>query len=147
MTMYRPALYRNGLFDGFFDFSFPEVRYSRPEKKERMDLMKTDIKETENGYEVSIDVPGYKKDEIEISLENGNLTISASKNEEKEEKDEKTGFLRRERFSGSMQRSFYVGDTLTEKDIHAKFEDGVLKLDVPKEKEKEAEVKKLISID
>lgn len=145
--MYRPAIYRNGLFDDFFDFSFPEVRPERPRKQERPDLMKTDIKETETGYELAIDIPGYDKGEIEISLENGNLNVKACKEENKEEKDEKTGFIRRERFAGCMSRSFFVGEGLTEKDIHASFENGVLKLSVPKEKEKEPEAKKLITIE
>jgi len=145
--MYRPAIYRNGLFDDFFDFSFPEVRPDRPAKHGRPDLMKTDIRETENSYELSIDIPGYDKNEIEISLENGNLTVNACKTGNREEKDEKTGYIRRERFSGCMTRSFYVGEGMTEKDIHAKFENGVLTLDVPKETEKEPETKKLIAID
>ncbi|MCQ2400856.1 MAG: Hsp20/alpha crystallin family protein [Lachnospiraceae bacterium] len=143
--MYRPAIYRNGLFDDFFDFSFPETRSFKSEKT--FDIMKTDIKENESGYEAMIDIPGYGKDEIQITLEKGNLTVSASKNNETEEKDEKSGYIRRERFSGSMQRTFYVGENLTEKDIHASFENGVLKLSIPKITAKPEETKKLISID
>ena len=145
--MYRPAIYRNGLFDDFFDFSFPEFRPEKTRKHERPDLMKTDIKETAAGYELAMDIPGYDKSQIEISLENGNLTVKACKNEDREEKDEKTGYIRRERFSGCMSRSFFVGEGLTEEDIHASFENGVLNISVPKEKEKEPETKKLITID
>lgn len=143
--MYRPMIYRNGLFDDFFDFSFPETRTARSEK--HFDIMKTDIRENETGYEALIDIPGYGKDEIEISLEKGNLTVSASKNSETEEKDEKSGYIRRERFSGSMQRTFYVGENLTENDIRASFENGVLKLTIPKISAKVEETKKLINID
>lgn len=143
--MYRPAVYRNGLFDDFFDFSFPETRTVKNEK--HLELMKTDIRETESGYEALIDIPGYGKDEIEITLEKGNLTVSASKNSDTEEKDEKTGYIRRERFSGSMQRTFYVGETLTEKDIRASFENGVLRLFIPKAPAKVEETKKIIAID
>lgn len=143
--MYRPVIYRNGLLDDFFDFSFPETRNAKNEK--HFDIMKTDIKETENGYEAFIDIPGYGKNEIEITLENGNLTVSASKNSETEEKDEKSGYIRKERFSGSMQRTFYVGEYLTENDIHASFENGVLRLDIPKITAKPEETRKVISID
>ncbi|MDO4487521.1 MAG: Hsp20/alpha crystallin family protein [Eubacteriales bacterium] len=144
--MYRPSVYRNGLFDDFFDFSFPDFKPERRPGCPRPDLMKTDIKESEKAYELSIDLPGYNKDEIEITLEKGNLTITASKAENKEEKDEKTGYIRKERFTGSMTRSFYVGENLSEEDIHASFENGVLVLDVPKEVEKQPEPKKLIAI-
>ena len=99
--------------------------------------MKTDVKETDNSYEVDIDLPGFKKDEIEAKLENGYLTISAAKGLDKEEKDEKDGkYIRKERYSGAMSRSFYVGDELKQEDIKAKYEDGILKLSVPKKEQK-----------
>lgn len=109
--------------------------------------MKTDVKEDENGFTVMMDVPGFTKDDVQISLEKGTLTITASKNEEKEEKDEKKGFIMKERYSGSMKRSFYVGDELKSEDIHAKMEDGVLTLSVPKKEEKKEETKQLVTID
>lgn len=147
--MYRPAIYRNGLFDDLFDFAFPEVRSTAPAKHDCRcsGLMKTDVKEDENGFTVMMDVPGFTKDDVQISLEKGTLTIIASKNEEKEEKDEKKGFIMKERYSGSMKRSFYVGDELKSEDIHAKMEDGVLTLSVPKKEEKKEETKQLVTID
>ena len=95
-------------------------------------VMKTDIREQEDHYEVDIDLPGFKKDEIELSLEKGYLTISATKGLDKDETDKKGRVIRQERYAGAMQRSFYVGSALTEEDIKAHFEDGVLKLNVPK---------------
>lgn len=103
-------------------------------------LMKTDVHENENSYELEIDLPGFKKDEIGIDLEDGFLTISAGKNLEKEEDGKKTGkLIRHERYEGDMQRSFYVGEEVKPEDITASFENGVLKLTVPK---KEPEVEK-----
>ena len=147
--MYRPAIYRNGLFDDLFDFAFPEVRPTAPTKHDCQcrGLMKTDVKEDETGYTVKMDVPGFAKDDVQISLEKGTLTISASKKSEKEEKDEKKGFVMKERYSGSMSRSFYVGDELKSEDIHAKMEDGVLTLFVPRKEEKKEETKQLVTID
>jgi len=110
--------------------------------------MKTDVKETDNSYEVDIDLPGFKKDEIEAKLENGYLTISAAKGLDKEEKNEKDGkYIRKERYSGAMSRSFYVGDELKQEDIKAKYQDGILKLSVPKEEPKKVETTKHIAIE
>lgn len=112
-------------------------------------LMKTDVREQENEYEVDIDLPGFKKDELNLQLENGYLSIMASKGLDKEHKDEKTGkLLRQERYAGSLSRTFYVGEDITEEDIKAKFEDGVLKLEIPKKDPKKAvEQKKTIAIE
>ena len=101
--------------------------------------------ETDNSYEVDIDLPGFKKDEIEAKLENGYLTISAAKGLDKEEKDGK--YIRKERYSGAMSRSFYVGDELKQEDIKAKYEDGILKLSVPKKEQKKVETTKHIAIE
>jgi len=129
------------------DFSFPDVDkvlYGKHAKN----VMKTDVKETDNSYEVDIDLPGFKKDEIEAKLENGYLTISAAKGLDKEEKDEKDGkYIRKERYSGAMSRSFYVGDELKQEDIKAKYQDGILKLSVPKEEPKKVETTKHIAIE
>ena len=97
--------------------------------------MKTDIREDEKGYQLAIDLPGYRKDELKLELKDGYLTISAEKNEEKEQKDEKGRMIRQERYAGSVQRSFFVGEQLKEEDIKAKYEDGVLKLEIPKKEE------------
>lgn len=109
--------------------------------------MKTDVKEVENGYEVAMDLPGFKKEDISAKLENGYLTITAFKGLDKDEKNEEGKYIRRERYSGSCSRSFYVGDGVTEEDIKARFEDGILKLDIPKKDAEKIEQKKYISIE
>ena len=96
----------------------------------------TDVKETEHGYEVAIDLPGFKKDEVKAELKDGYLTISAARGLDKDEQDKNGTYIRRERYAGNMSRSFYVGEDITETDIHAKFENGILMLDVPKKEEK-----------
>ena len=146
--MLMPSIFGENLFnDDWMDFSFPDVDkvlYGKHAKN----VMKTDVKETDNSYEVDIDLPGFKKDEIEAKLENGYLTISAAKGLDKEEKDEKDGkYIRKERYSGAMSRSFYVGDELKQEDIKAKYQDGILKLSVPKEEPKKVETSKHIAIE
>ena len=127
-----------------FHFLMFKVLYGKHAKN----VMKTDVKETDNSYEVDIDLPGFKKDEIEAKLENGYLTISAAKGLDKEEKNEKDGkYIRKERYSGAMSRSFYVGDELKQEDIKAKYQDGILKLSVPKEEPKKVETTKHIAIE
>ena len=115
--------------------------------KHAKNLMKTDIREHDNGYELDIDLPGFKKDEISIDLDSGYLTISAAKGLDKDEEDKKGKYIRKERYAGAMQRSFYVGDGVTEEDVKAKFEDGILKLSIPKKEAKAVETKKTIAIE
>ena len=110
-------------------------------------VMKTDIHEHEDHYDVDIDLPGFKKDEIELSLEKGYLTISASKGVDKDDTDKKGRVIRQERYAGAMQRSFYVGSAVTEEEIKARFEDGVLKLNVPKKTAPKLPEKKTICIE
>ena len=111
-------------------------------------LMKTDIKELDNGYELEIDLPGFKKDEVKAELNNGYLTVSAAKGLDEDKEDKKTGkYIRRERYAGSMSRSFYVGENMKEEDIHAKYENGILTLDVPKEQKKAVSEKRYIAIE
>ena len=98
-------------------------------------------------YELDIDLPGYKKDEIRAELENGYLTISATKSANNDEQDKKGKYIRRERYAGTMQRSFYVGEDVTQEDIKAKFEDGILKLSIPKKEAQAVETKKSIAIE
>ena len=146
--MLMPSIFGENLFnDDWMDFSFPDVDkvlYGKHAKN----VMKTDVKETDNSYEVDIDLPGFKKDEIEAKLENGYLTISAAKGLDKEEKNEKDGkYIRKERYSGAMSRSFYVGDELKQEDIKAQYEDGILKLSVPKKDPKKVETTKHIAIE
>ena len=109
-------------------------------------LMKTDVHEKDGKYIMDIDLPGYKKDDVMISLYNGNLTISAEKNESNEEKDAKGNLIRQERYSGSCSRSFYVGDSIRDNDIQASFKDGILTITVPTEAHKEETEKKYIDI-
>ena len=113
------------------------------------DLMKTDVREHEDGYELDIELPGFHKDEVQLSLENGYLNITAAKGLDKDEKDKKSGkLIRQERYAGSMSRSFYVGEELTEEDIKAKLEHGVLSLQIPKKEAKpQLPEKKYIAIE
>ena len=100
--------------------------------KNARNLMKTDVHETDTDYEMDVDLPGFKKDQINVNLEDGYLTISASKDHDQEKKDKHGKIIRQERFAGSMQRSFYVGEGVKTEDVKAKFEDGVLRLCIPK---------------
>lgn len=119
-----------------------------PVQKMTPTLMRTDIKETDGGYELVIDMPGFKKDDVQAELKDGYLTITAQTKTESEDKDEKGTYVRKERFSGKCSRTFYVGDDIEEDDIKAKFEDGTLKIDVPKKQEQpKLEEKKTISIE
>ena len=143
--MMMPSIFGENLFDDFMeDFAFPA--FSDIDKKlygkHANNLMKTDVKETDTGYEVDIDLPGFKKDEITMRLEDGYLTINAAKGLDKEEKNEKGKFVRRERYAGNLSRSFYVGENVTETDIHPKYENGILSFRVPKEDQKAVEEKK-----
>ena len=115
--------------------------------KHAANVMKTDVHEHDGGYEVDIDLPGFKKDEINLSLENGYLTVNASKGLDKDEKDKKGKLIRQERYAGSMTRSFYVGEAITEEEVKAKFENGVLQLSLPKKEEAKVPEKRLIAID
>ncbi len=149
--MMMPSIFGENLFDDFMnDFAFPAFEDVDKELygKHAKNLMKTDVKDTENGYEVDIDLPGFKKDEIKVKLEDGVLTISAAKGLDKDDKDKKGSYLRRERYAGSMSRSFYVGDHVTVEDIHPKYENGILSFSVPKAENKPIEEKnKYIAIE
>ena len=134
--MLMPSIFGENLFnDDWMDFGFPEVDKALYGKHAN-NVMKTDVKETDTGYEVDIDLPGFKKDEINAQLDNGYLTISAAKGLDKDEKDKKGKYIRKERYAGAMSRSFYVGEGITQEDIKAKYEDGILRLSVPKKEAK-----------
>ncbi len=144
--MMMPSIFGENLFDDWMDFSFPnvdKVLYG----KNADHVMKTDVKETDEGYEVDIDLPGFKKDEVNAKLENGYLTISAAKGLDKDEQDKNGKYIRKERYAGSMSRSFYVGEDITQEDIRARFEDGILRLTVPKKDKKQVEQRKYIAIE
>ncbi len=145
--MLLPSIFGENLFDDWMDFGgFGDID-RKLYGKHASHVMKTDVHEHDDSYEVDIDLPGFKKEEIEISLENGYLSISASKGLDKDEKNKKGKVIRQERYAGSMQRSFYVGENVTQEDIKAKFEDGVLKLTVPKKEAKKLPESRLIAIE
>ena len=147
--MLMPSIFGESLFDDWFDDIDRQMQhmdrrlYGRNAKRE----MKTDVREKEDGYEIEMDLPGFKKDQVELSLENGYLTVTANKGFDKDEKDDKGRMIRQERYAGSMQRSFYVGDNMTEEDVKARFEDGVLHLNLPKKDAKKVPEKKTICIE
>ena len=153
--MLMPSIFGEDMFDDFMrDFPFfDENAGNKIEKKlygrHAKNMMKTDIKELEGGYELEMDLPGFKKDEIKASLENGYLTITAEKGLEKDQKEEEgKKYICRERYSGSCQRTFYVGDEIEQDDIKASFKHGILRLDIPKKQPKpQVEEKKCISIE
>jgi len=152
--MLMPSIFGENLFDDWFDeFPFYDMdkEMNNTEKKlygkKAGRIMKTDIKEQKDGYELMIDLPGFTKDEIKASVSDGYLTISAAKGLDKDEKDKEGNYIRRERYAGSMCRSFYVGDAVSEEDIHAKYEDGILKLSVPKKAPEKIEKDGYIAIE
>lgn len=133
-----PTVFHEDLFDDFFSTPFdwepcPEYPGRNPLYGRRVkNIMKTDIKENGDHYEVAVDLPGFKKEDVQLRLEDGYLTIDAAKNLDRDEKDEEGRYIRRERWGGRCSRSFYVGDALRPQDVTAKFEDGILKLTLPK---------------
>ena len=150
--MLYPSIFNENLFDDLMDFHFPEFRdFENIDKKlygrHAAHVMKTDVHEHEDCYEVDIDLQKKKKEEITLNLENGYLVIGAAKGLDKDEKTKKGRLIRQERYAGAMQRSFYVGEHITEEDIKAKFEDGVLKLTVPKREAPKVPEKKTILIE
>ena len=144
--MLMPSIFGENLFDEFFgDFDREMRRVDRQlYGKNAAREMKIDVQEHEDRYEVDVDLPGFRKEDINLELQNGYLTLTAAKNLEKESKGK---LIRKERYSGTMQRSFYVGDTLTETDIGAKLENGVLSLSIPKVDAKKLPEKKTIMIE
>lgn len=142
--MYMPSIFGESLFDNMFPFDekfFTEKKdplYGKNVSR----LMKTDVRETEKTYELDIDLPGFKKDEIQMELKDGVLTVSAAKGLDKDEEDKKGNYIRKERYAGSMSRSFYVGKHVTVEDVHPKYESGILSFSVPKEEAKPVEEKK-----
>lgn len=145
--MLMPGIFRESLFDDFFEDIVRPVRRSGYTRN-TADVMRTDVKEDQNGYELYIELPGYRKEDVQARLKDGNLVISASRENEKEEKDAEGRFIRRERFSGKCSRCFYVGDSVKEEDIRARFEDGMLKVFVPKKENRPAvEESKVIMIE
>lgn len=146
--MMAPSIFGENLFDNFFDdfFDFPAFDNKVMQKTRNnlyghnaANIMKTDVQEHDDHFEVDIDLPGFNKEDLSLQLNNGYLAISAAKSVNKDE-NENGKFVRRERYSGSMSRSFYVGEDIKQEDIHAKYENGVLKLNIPKLEAKKPEV-------
>ncbi len=146
--MLMPSIFGENLLDDFFDFDYPR-RALRTPSASANGLMKTDIKEKKDLYELHINLPGVKKEDIQAELKDGYLTISATHGASNDEKDEDGTYIRRERYFGTASRSFYVGEDVTQEDIKAKYTDGVLKVRIPKvdPKKPEVEEKKFIAIE
>ena len=150
--MMFPSVFGENLFDDWMDdFGFRDNFFSGKNPlygKHAKNIMKTDVRETDKGYELDVDLPGFKKDEVQVQLKDGYLTISAAKGLDKDEQDKRGNYIRRERYSGSCSRSFYVGEDVQQEDIKAEFKHGILKLFVPKKEAKAAvEEKKHIAIE
>ena len=144
--MMMPSIFGENLFDDFFE-SVPN-----PIKAVRQitvpQVMRTDIKENDKGFTLSIDLPGYKKEDITAEIKDGYLSVSAKTSEENEEKDDEGVYIKRERTFGSCSRNFYIGEEIEETEVKAKFEDGILKVFVPKkEVAPQVEERKYISIE
>ena len=144
--MLMPSIFGENLFDDFFDgFARPykvTTGYSQPAS-----VMKTDVKETEGSFELDIDMPGYKKEDVKAELKDGYLTITGTTKKETDDQSKKGKYVRRERYYGKCQRSFFVGKNVTEEDINAKFENGILTMYVPKEVKKPQVEEKFITIE
>ena len=135
-----PSIFGENLFDDFFTDPFGMMvmpqRHDPLYGKHSKNLMKTDVRETADSYELDIDLPGFKKEDVNVELKNGYLTIATSKSLDKDEKDQKGRYIRQERYAGAMSRSFYVGEDVQPSEISAKFENGILQLSVPKAEQK-----------
>ena len=145
-----PSIFGENLFDSFFSEPFRMFEREADHElygKHAAAVMRTDVRETDNTYELDIDLPGFKKDQITASVENGYLTVTAAKGLDKDEGDKNGRYVRRERWAGQCSRSFYVGEGITDADVHAKFEDGILKLTVPKKEAKALPEPNRISIE
>lgn len=129
-----PSIFHESLFDDMFNGfgMMPDIDRALYGKHAR-NLMKTDVRETQDSYLVDIDLPGFKKDEVKVELKGGYLTVQAAKGLDRDRKDEQGRYIRQERYAGQMSRSFYVGEQVRPEDLRAKFEDGILQITVPKE--------------
>ena len=144
-----PSIFGENLFDDFFNgFDMAPTWNGRNPLygKRAKNLMKTDVRETENSYELDVDLPGFKKDEVKVALQDGYLTISAAKGLDKDEEDQKGRYIRQERYAGACSRSFYVGDVKPE-EVAAKYAHGVLKISLPKASQKELPAINAITIE
>lgn len=142
-----PSIFGENLFDEFFPDPFGRMTAWEPRPAQPThSLMKTDVRETDSAYELDVDLPGFQKSDVQLQLQNGYLTIHASKNDRKDQKDDNGRYIRQERYVGQCSRSFYVGDRVEKGDVAARFEDGILKISLPKAQRKELPVSNLIDI-
>ena len=146
-----PSIFGENLFDEFFDDDFPMIPMRSIRNplygKNAKNLMKTDVRETDNTYELDIDLPGFKKDEVQLDLKDGYLTISAAKGLDTDQEDKKGKYIRQERYAGACSRSFFVGEEIEPRDVSAKFEDGILRVSLPKRVKKELPRNSTIAIE
>ena len=146
-----PSIFGENLFDEFFDDDFPMIPMRSIRNplygKNAKNLMKTDVRETDNTYELDIDLPGFKKDEVHRDLKDGYLTISAAEGLYKDQEDKKGKYIRQERYAGACSRSFFVGEGIEPQDVSAKFEDGILRVSLPKQVKKELPRNSTIAIE
>ena len=146
-----PSIFGENLFDEFFDDDFPMIPMRSIRNplygKNAKNLMKTDVRETDNTYELDVDLPGFKKDEVQLDLKDGYLTISAAKGLDKDQEDKKGKYIRQERYAGACSRSFFVGEGIEPQDVSAKFEDGILRVSLPKQAKKELPRNSTIAIE
>ena len=146
-----PSIFGENLFDEFFDDDFPMIPMRSIRNplygKNAKNLMKTDVRETDNTYELDVDLPGFKKDEVQLDLKDGYLTISAAKGLDKDQEDKKGKYIRQERYAGACSRSFFVGEGIEPRDVSAKFEDGILRVSLPKQVKKELARNSTITIE
>ncbi len=150
--MLMPSIFGENLFDDdWMNFPFTDEAFWGKKNplygKHAQNMMKTDIRETDGSYELDVDLPGFKKDEINVQLKDGYLTLTAAKGLDKDSQDKKGNYIRKERYAGTMSRSFYVGEAVNEEDVHAKYEDGILKISVPKKEPEKIEKNGYISIE
>ena len=135
-----PSIFGENLFDDFFSDPFGMMNVHGHDPlygKHAKNLMKTDVRETENSYELDVDLPGFKKDEVNVDLKDGYLTISAAKGVDKDQQDKAGKYIRQERYAGACSRTFYVGEEVEPEDVTAKFENGILQLSIPKAAKKQ----------
>ena len=146
-----PSIFGENLFDEFFDDDFPMIPMRSIRNplygKNAKNLMKTDVRETDNTYELDVDLPGFKKDEVQLDLKDGYLTISAAKGLDKDQEDKKGKYIRQERYAGACSRSFFVGGGIEPRDVSAKFEEGILRVSLPKQVKKELPRNSTIAIE
>ena len=148
--MMMPSIFGENLFDDWMSFPFEDDFWGKKNPlygKHAKNLMKTDVRETDHSFELDIDLPGFKKDEVQLQLKNGYLTVQTNKGLDKDQKDQEGNYIRRERYTGTMSRTYFVGNAVKAEDVKARFEDGILRLSIPKKDPQALEAEHMISIE